>query len=171
MESITFLKVWNVLKLSFKTIFCSFKVFVKFCIAFVLGSICLWFGIVIANIKAIIPDLLGIADEINGGTGVLHLIVRVMGWCTIVVPVAIAYALVCLIFNIVSKDSKTIRNSARVVYTTLVLIFFLPGILQGNALDGLDTLDMFVMMGTIVVVCLFFFHLEREDFFFGEPKK
>jgi flagellar biosynthesis protein FlhB len=168
MMTVSIEKVWSIIKQSFKIVFGSVGTAIKFCLGFVLASISLYIGIIISNIKAIIPDFFGIADEINGEVGILHLIVRIMGWCTIVVPVAIASAIAFLLLNIVSKESAQIRNAARVVYTTLIMLFFLPRIFGGETLDGLDTLDMLVMMGTIVAVCLAFIIAEQKNFFFGE---
>lgn len=171
MVTVSIEKVWSIIKQSFKIVFGSVGITIKFCLAFVLASISLYIGIIISNIKAIIPDFFGIADEINGEVGVLHLIVRVMGWCTIAVPVAIASAIAFLFFNIVSKENASIRNAARIVYTTIIMLFFLPRIFGGETLDGLDSLDMLVMMGTIVAVCVAFFIAEQKGVFFGEDKK
>lgn len=171
MMTVSIQKVWSIIKQSFKIVFGSIGTTIKFCLAFVLASISLYIGIIISNIKAIIPDFFGIADEINGGVGILHLIVRIMGWFTIAVPVAIASAIAFLMFNIVSKESASIRNAARIVYTTIIMLFFLPRIFGGETLDGLDSLDMFVMMGTIVAVCVAYFIAEQKGVFFGEDKK
>lgn len=168
---ITVKHVFNIVVKSFKLVFSSASIAVKFCLAFVLGSISLYIGILISNIKAIIPDFFSLTDEINGGVGFLHLVVRIMGWCTIAVPVGIASCIAFLIFNIVSKESAMIRNASRIVFTTLIMLFFLPRIMHGEALSGLDTLDMLFMMGVIVAACILFIWLEHDGFFQWDKKE
>lgn len=140
---------------SAKLVFSSFAVIIKFCIGFICASFVLYIGLFIGLLKSVIPDVFSIADEINGGSGLLHLISTIIGWVVMGIPVAIAAFIAFCIMGITGPKDE-IRRAARYLFATIISAFILIPMLFGGGDDEFGLSDAIVVTliiwGTCIVV-------------------
>ncbi len=139
---------------SAKLIFSSVGTIIKFFIGFVISSIVLYIGLLIGLLKNAIPDFFSIADELNGGTGILHFITTIIGWVVMSIPFAIAAMIAFFIMSRIGATEK-IRRAACILFATIISAYLIiPMLLGGGSKDfGLSDaiIIVIVLWGAYIV--------------------
>lgn len=130
---------------SAKLIFSSAGTIIKFCVCFVISSIALYIGLLIGLFKNAIPDLLSIADEINGGVGILHLITTIVGWVVMSIPFAIAAAIAFFIMGKTGSTEK-IKRAACILFATIISAYLIIPMLFGGGSKDFGLSDAIVIV-------------------------
>lgn len=146
---------------SAKLIFSSVGSIIKFCIGFVLSSIVLYIGLLIGLFKNAIPDVLSIADEFNGGVGILHIISTIFGWVVMSIPFAIA---AMIAFFIMSRIGSTEKNSraACILFATIISAYFIIPMLFGGGSKDFGLSDAIVIVIVLWGACIIY-NISADD--------
>ena len=139
---------------SAKLIFSSVGTIIKFFIGFVISSIVLYIGLLIGLLKNAIPDFFSIADELNGGTGILHFITTIIGWVVMSIPFAIAAMIAFFIMSRIGATEK-IRRAACILFATIISAYLIiPMLLGGGSKDfGLsDAIIIVIVLWGVYIV-------------------
>ena len=86
-----------------------------------------------------------IADEINGGVGILHLISTIIGWVVMSIPFAIAAAIAFFIMSRIGSPEK-ISRAACILFATIISAYLIIPMLFGGGSKDFGLSDAIVIV-------------------------